>query len=93
MLLKRCSIRYHPDPESTRGRIVTVEFDTFWLVGTYVVNAGQGLKVRPSLVTPAQWLIPVARAEYEREAHILVVISTVHSRPRQNEAACLGRRR
>ncbi|KAH7102327.1 Endonuclease/exonuclease/phosphatase, partial [Auriculariales sp. MPI-PUGE-AT-0066] len=35
---------YHPDPESTRGRIVTLEFEDFWLVGTYVVNAGENLK-------------------------------------------------
>ncbi|PPQ89148.1 hypothetical protein CVT25_006520 [Psilocybe cyanescens] len=34
----------HPDPESVKGRIVTLEFETFYLVGTYVVNAGQGLK-------------------------------------------------
>ncbi|KAF8969848.1 Endonuclease/exonuclease/phosphatase [Flammula alnicola] len=34
----------HPDPESVKGRIVTLEFETCYLVGTYVVNAGQGLK-------------------------------------------------
>ncbi|KAF8201556.1 Endonuclease/exonuclease/phosphatase [Pholiota molesta] len=34
----------HPDPESVKGRIITLEFETCYLVGTYVVNAGQGLK-------------------------------------------------
>lgn len=36
----------HPDPISVKGRIVTLEFEKCWLVGTYVVNAGTGLKVR-----------------------------------------------
>ena len=35
----------HPDPKSIKGRIVTLEFDTLYVVGTYVVNAGTGLKV------------------------------------------------
>jgi exonuclease III len=35
----------HPDPSSVKGRIVTLEFEHFYVVGTYVVNAGQGLKV------------------------------------------------
>ncbi|KDR73496.1 hypothetical protein GALMADRAFT_251205 [Galerina marginata CBS 339.88] len=34
----------HPDPQSVKGRIVTLEFETCHLVGTYVVNAGQNLK-------------------------------------------------
>ncbi|KAH9946126.1 Endonuclease/exonuclease/phosphatase [Epithele typhae] len=34
----------HPDPSSVKGRIVTLEFETCYLVGTYVVNAGVGLK-------------------------------------------------
>ncbi|EPT06055.1 hypothetical protein FOMPIDRAFT_1154774 [Fomitopsis schrenkii] len=34
----------HPDPISVKGRIVTLEFEKCWLVGTYVVNAGTGLK-------------------------------------------------
>ena len=36
----------HPDAEAVRGRIVTLEFEKFYLVATYVTNAGQGLKVR-----------------------------------------------
>ncbi|KAH9854215.1 Endonuclease/exonuclease/phosphatase [Lenzites betulinus] len=34
----------HPDPKSVKGRIVTLEFTGCFLVGTYVVNAGTGLK-------------------------------------------------
>ncbi|KAI0362078.1 hypothetical protein OH77DRAFT_1388993 [Trametes cingulata] len=34
----------HPDPASVKGRIVTLEFASCYLVGTYVVNAGTGLK-------------------------------------------------
>lgn len=35
----------HPDPESVKGRIITLEFASCYIVATYVVNAGQGLKV------------------------------------------------
>jgi hypothetical protein len=35
----------HPDEASTKGRIVTLEFPNTFLVGTYVVNAGEKLKV------------------------------------------------
>ena len=38
----------HTDAKSIKGRIVTLEFDTLYLVGTYVVNAGTALKVRLS---------------------------------------------
>ncbi|KAI8998650.1 Endonuclease/exonuclease/phosphatase [Trametes punicea] len=34
----------HPDPNSVKGRIVTLEFPSCYLIGTYVVNAGTGLK-------------------------------------------------
>ena len=34
----------HPDPNYTKGRIVTLEFDNTYVVGTYVPNAGTGLK-------------------------------------------------
>ena len=47
--IKPLSIDYtlpgHPDPGSVKGRIVTLEFESLYLVGTYVVNAGTGLKV------------------------------------------------
>ncbi|THG98636.1 hypothetical protein EW026_g3596 [Hermanssonia centrifuga] len=46
--IKPLSIDYtlpgHPDPKSVKGRIVTLEFKSLYLVGTYVVNAGTGLK-------------------------------------------------
>lgn len=35
----------HPDPTSVKGRIVTLEFPTCYLIATYVPNAGTGLKV------------------------------------------------
>ncbi|KAJ8519464.1 hypothetical protein ONZ45_g3574 [Pleurotus djamor] len=34
----------HPDPTSLKGRIITLEFPSLYLVGTYVVNAGEKLK-------------------------------------------------
>ncbi|TFY68986.1 hypothetical protein EVG20_g3342 [Dentipellis fragilis] len=34
----------HPDPSYVKGRIVTLEFDSYYLIATYVVNAGVGLK-------------------------------------------------
>lgn len=37
----------HPDPNYIKGRIVTLEFEDYYVIGTYVVNAGQGLKVCP----------------------------------------------
>lgn len=48
--IKPLSVDYtlpgHPDPESVKGRIVTLEFESAYVIGTYVVNAGTGLKVR-----------------------------------------------
>jgi exonuclease III len=35
----------HPDPSSVKGRIVTLEFEGCYVIGTYVVNAGEKLKV------------------------------------------------
>lgn len=34
----------HPDPDTVKGRIITLEFEGCYVVATYVVNAGQGLK-------------------------------------------------
>ncbi|KAF7304992.1 DNA-(apurinic or apyrimidinic site) lyase [Mycena kentingensis (nom. inval.)] len=34
----------HPDAHSVKGRIITLEFENSYFVGTYVVNAGQDLK-------------------------------------------------
>ncbi|KAI0046160.1 hypothetical protein FA95DRAFT_1560424 [Auriscalpium vulgare] len=34
----------HPNPTAVKGRIVTLEFSEFYVVGTYVTNAGEGLK-------------------------------------------------
>jgi len=35
----------HPDPSIVNGRIITLEFESYYLIGTYVLNAGVGLKV------------------------------------------------
>ncbi|KAH9980983.1 Endonuclease/exonuclease/phosphatase [Lactifluus volemus] len=34
----------HPDPGLVKGRIITLEFEDYYVIGTYVVNAGQALK-------------------------------------------------
>ncbi|KZV64349.1 hypothetical protein PENSPDRAFT_172031 [Peniophora sp. CONT] len=34
----------HPDPDSVKGRIITLEFEKYYLIGTYVPNAGEKLK-------------------------------------------------
>jgi len=34
----------HPDPSLVKGRIITLEFETCYIIGTYVVNAGADLK-------------------------------------------------
>ena len=36
----------HPDPGLVKGRIITLEFEDYYVIGTYVVNGGQALKVR-----------------------------------------------
>ena len=36
----------HPDAAHVKGRIVTLEYEKLYLIGTYVTNAGNGLKVR-----------------------------------------------
>ncbi|KAF8308106.1 DNase I-like protein, partial [Clavulina sp. PMI_390] len=38
------SLPGHEDPSEVAGRLVTLEFEKLFLVGTYVPNAGQGLK-------------------------------------------------
>ncbi|THH17532.1 hypothetical protein EW146_g3296 [Bondarzewia mesenterica] len=34
----------HPNPEFVKGRIITLEFENYYLIATYVVNAGEKLK-------------------------------------------------
>lgn len=34
-------------PQDTKGRLITAEFSNYILAGTYVVNAGEGLKTMP----------------------------------------------
>lgn len=35
----------HPNPADVKGRIVTLEYQSLYVVGTYVPNAGDKLKV------------------------------------------------
>ena len=42
----------HPDPGSVKGRIITLEYEDYYVIGTYVVNAGQNLKVCSSPTLP-----------------------------------------
>lgn len=42
----------HPDPKAGAGRIVTLEFEKCYIVGTYVVNAGEKLKVSNTRCIP-----------------------------------------
>ncbi|TIA99814.1 hypothetical protein E3P92_02377 [Wallemia ichthyophaga] len=37
---KWLTLPMHPDPPSTKGRIVTLEFESSFLIGTYVPNSG-----------------------------------------------------
>ncbi|KAF4576722.1 hypothetical protein EYR36_000682 [Pleurotus pulmonarius] len=48
----------HPDPAAVNGRIVTLEFPNTYLVGTYVVNAGEKLK---TLDTKNEWNLHFTR--------------------------------
>ena len=54
--VKPLSITYdlpgHPNKSAVKGRIVTLEFETCYVIATYVTNAGTGLKVRALYMTP-----------------------------------------
>ncbi|KAG0233250.1 hypothetical protein BGW42_007563 [Actinomortierella wolfii] len=51
----------HPKPDETKGRVVTLEFPTTYIVGCYVPNAGQGLvRLQPRMVWDVamkEWLV------------------------------------
>lgn len=44
----------HADPTEVIGRIVTLEFSGLFIVGTYVPNAGEKLKVKKAIVSAVQ---------------------------------------
>ncbi|KAF9025816.1 hypothetical protein BDZ89DRAFT_953468 [Hymenopellis radicata] len=48
----------HPDPSLVKGRIVTLEFPSCYLVATYVPNAGTGLK---TLDVKKEWNVHFTR--------------------------------
>src|SRR6267154_2630361 len=62
----------HPDPSSVKGRIVTLEFENYYVIGTYVVNAGQDLKVcsSPKDATPLHVLTSCYRPWIRRKCGI-----------------------
>jgi AP endonuclease-1 len=45
------SLPGHPDASAGKGRIVTLEFEKCYVVGTYVTNAGEKLKVSLDVVS------------------------------------------
>lgn len=49
--------------QDTKGRIVTLEFDNTFLVGTYAVNAGEGLKVCCSVSCSSHTYSPIRAAQ------------------------------
>lgn len=52
--IKPCSIKYGlgiPDHDG-EGRLITVEFDSFYLISGYVPNSGDGLKRLVNLLSP-----------------------------------------
>lgn len=60
----------HSDPESTKGRIVTLEFESYFLVATYVVNAGEKLK---SMAVKEKWMTAFHKYLQELDAKKPVV--------------------
>ncbi|KAF5389809.1 hypothetical protein D9757_003703 [Collybiopsis confluens] len=52
----------HADPTSIKGRIITLEFPNTYVVGTYVPNAGTGLK---TLAEKIEWNIHFSKYLFE----------------------------
>lgn len=69
----------HPDPKSVKGRIVTLEFESLYLVGTYVVNAGTGLKVSKLVFEFQCGCFPCCDAGLSPWVRIQRAMSTVQS--------------
>lgn len=79
----------HPDATSVKGRIVTLEFETCYLVGTYVVNAGQNLKVCPCRKIAA--LVSVNNSvDSGREENVERALLCLFAWSRPKEACYLG---
>lgn len=77
----------HPDPKSVKGRIVTLEFANLYLVGTYVVNAGTGLKVRsPFLLEFQKCSYGFNLLDIGRQETVERTLRSLHSGSRQEEA-------
>ena len=62
----------HPDPSIVKGRIITLEYEGCYIIGTYVVNAGMGLKVTHyprSFSAPTDMAFQTLEAKKEWNAH------------------------
>lgn len=59
----------HPDPSVVKGRIITLEFDTCYLVATYVPNAGEKLKVRLTY-SMASWTNTIQALDAKKEWNV-----------------------
>lgn len=80
----------HPTPNSVKGRIVTLEFETCYLIGTYVVNAGEKLKV--SQMNQTSFLISnIYFIDLGRKKGMEHAFRHLPSRFRQKEACYLDR--
>ena len=73
-----------------KGRIVTLEFDTTYVVGTYVVNAGNKLKVRIVVEYVNIWADPLV--DFGREENVERTFHKLYPRPRQEETGHLDGR-
>lgn len=83
----------HPDPRLVKGRIITLEFEHCYLIGTYVVNAGRDLKVsihvHDSQATSAT---ETFHLDVEREERMEYTFRKLHPWFGQEEACNLDRR-
>lgn len=76
----------HPDPGSVKGRIVTLEFENYYVIGTYVVNAGEKLKVcsSPKGTTPLRVMTSCYRPWMRRKCGIIILKPTSATSTRRN---------
>lgn len=60
----------YDNPEVVKGRIVTLEFANSWVVGTYVPNAGEKLKVLEINVSRSYTETEGVSIEYEHQGSV-----------------------
>lgn len=76
----------HPDESICKGRIVCLEFENCYIVGTYVVNAGTNLKVGDQAFSTrhSHWLLDTGCQEVVEHP-----LRNLHPRTRQEETCCV----